>query len=315
MELLLWLGILIVSLIVLGKGADIFTDAAEKIGTRLGISSFVIGITIVSIGTTLPELATSILAVIYADGGGDTTQIVAANVIGSNITNILLAVGLVALLYKGISLRRFLVHVDLPLLAGAVGLVILLCRDGVFDFKDAIITLIGYGVYFAYIYSQRPNKIGWFQRRQKIGLKLPLLIAFGAIAVYFGAEWTVKSVIQVADMAGMTQAVIAMFAVALGTSLPEIAVSIQAASRGNKEMAIGNVLGANMFDLLVVMGIPALMSSLTISKGTLSIGVPFLILSTVIFTISTIFPNISRAEGAMYLLIYAAFIGKLFAII
>ena len=315
MEILAWIGVFLISLFVLVKGADIFTHAAEAVGKSFGVSSFLIGITIVSIGTSLPELMTSIVAVLQADGLGDTTQIVAANIVGSNIVNIFVAFGLAALLSKGFNIGRSLVKIDLPLLVGATGLSILLLMDGKFDWRDGLISLIGYGIYFAYIYAQRPVEFNWFKTREELGLKQPLLIILGAIALYFGADWTIRSVMQLADLLGITQAVITMFAVALGTSLPEIAVSVQAARQGNAAIAVGNVLGSNMFNLLVILGLPALFSTLTVSAETIAIGIPFLILSTAIFTISTIVPKVSRIEGALYCLLYITFTAKLFGLI
>ena len=312
MPLILWIGLFIISLAVLIKAADYFTDSAIKLGTILGLPQFIIGVTIVSIGTSLPELASSISAVLKG-----VTDVVVGNVVGSNIANILLVIGLAAVLSKKgrLEVTRNLINLDLPLLAGGgIILMLMVLWDGRVTSGEGILALIGYSIYIHYTLRHKEKKGKEKERvkKGKLNWKIILGLVFGAIFIYYGANYAIESIIKISEILNIGTAVIALTAVAIGTSLPEIFVSVSAARKGNDAVALGNVFGSNLFNGFIVLGIPALIKTLDVTPVILSIGIPFFIAATLLYVISGITRKIYKWEGAMYLLIYILFIAKLF---
>ena len=312
MSLLFWIGAFLISLAVLIKAADSFTNSAGKVGRFFGLSPFIVGVTIVSIGTSLPELASCISAVLKG-----ATEMVAGNVVGSNIANILLVVGLAAVLSKKgrLQVTRNLINLDLPLLAGgSIILMLMFLWDGKVTFWEGIIALAGYLIYLHYTlkHKERKEKKEEKAKKEKLNLKIILGLVFGAIFIYYGANYAIESVVKISEILNIGTAVIALTAVAIGTSLPEIFVSISAARKGNDALALGNIFGSNLFNRFVVLGIPALIKTLDVTPIILSVAIPFFIAATLLYVISGITRKIYKWEGAMYLLIYILFIAKLF---
>ncbi len=335
MTVFIWIVIFIASLAVLIKSADIFTDNSEKVGLAFKIPSFIIGVTIVSIGTSLPELATSIIAVFRGQ-----TEIVAANAIGSNIANIFLVVGFSTIIARRMTIKRSLINLDLPLLACATALLVFIAWDQEINFWEGVIALLGYLVYAIYTISSSRERVNidhkhkaadlpatrldrlsvlkkiW-TRPVKFKLEPGVLISLivSAILIYFSASYTIESIIQIANLLGIGASVIVMSAMAIGTSLPELAVSVNAARKRKYEIALGNIFGSNIFNALVVISVPAMITTLKVDETTFSIGIPFIIGATILYIFSGISRKIYNWEGAMYLLIYALFLMKVFGIV
>ncbi len=305
MEILTYLGLFVLSLGVLLKASDWFIDSAEKIGLSFGISPYVIGVTIIAFGTSLPELATSIASV-YAN----ESQIVIGNVVGSNITNILLVLGLVALFSKGgIRMQgELIMEVDMPLLVGSAFLFWFIVRDGSVNYLEVTLLLIGL---FLFLYNSLRAPREDEGERPRADSKTYLLLLVGGVLVYFGAEYTIKAILKLSELAEIPSEVIALSIVALGTSLPELVVSITAAKKGKTEMAVGNIMGSNIFNTYAVMGIPRFFGDLTIPVDVLNFGVPFMVSITIIFTVISISQKIPRPAGAMLLLFYGYFMVEL----
>lgn len=300
-QILVWVVVLIVGLVFLIKSSDVFTEAAEKLGVHIGIPPFIVGVTIVSIGTSLPELVSSIIAVLRG-----ATEIVVGNVIGSNIANIFLVLGLAAVCSSGLRITRELIHVDLPILVSSAFLFGIMILDGSFSFFEATIALIGVLIYLGYIMSAQrefPKK-----RRKKLDWKTPALLAITPIVLYFSANYTIEAVIQLSTLLGIGTEIVAVTAVALGTSLPEIVVSVQAARKGKPEIAVGNVLGSNIFNTLAVMGVPALIAPLVIPKSLLLFGLPVMIIATLLYFFIEQDREISPWEGGFLILFYVYFV-------
>lgn len=315
----IWMLVFLISLLVLIKSADWFTDSAEKMGKAMHISPFVIGVTIVSIGTSLPELATGVLGI----SRGDTT-IAIANAVGSNIANILLVVGISAIVAGTLKVTRSLIDIDLPLLLGVTFLVVIMMMDGNFVWQEGIVAIAFYIIYIVYsiLSSEEQDKvpfINWFRLERKVTkFKAPWpaigWLGLGAVGVYFGADWTVKSILNIAQILDINSSAIVMSALAIGTSLPELVVSATAAVKGRFEVALGNVFGSNIFNLLIVIGVPSLFTTLTVDSPTLRIGIPVLLAVTVLYVFSGISQRIHKWEGFIYVFIYAIFLVKLFGI-
>ena len=330
--LFLWIIIFIASLAVLVKGADWLLQSAEKIGLALGISPFIVGVTIVGLGTSCPELISSIMATMKG-----VTEIVTAGAIGSNIANILLVVGVAAIIGKRLIISKSLIDLDLPLLAISTVLFLGIVWDKQVTFVEAIILLIAYVIYLLYTFLHkeeetdeiyevlpgRPNrrKLRTANINKKPAIKRPkiitkdiIMLIIGIIALFIGAKYLIDSVIKLSEILNIGAGVISLAAVALGTSLPELLVSAKAAFQGKSEVALGNIFGSNVFNLLVVVGIPGLIRNLQVDETTFTLGLPVLLVATFLFIISGISRRIHIWEGAMYLLVYIFFIGKLFNI-
>jgi len=308
LDLILWIIILIVSLFALVKASDYFTESAEKIGVAIGISQFIIGVTIVAIGTSLPELVSSIFAVLQK-----STEIVAANVVGSNIANILLIFGVAIIINKRLKFSGP-INVDLGLLLGSALFILITAIDGTFSKIDAIISIIAAIAYMIYATSPKHKADVPKIKIEKISLKINVVLILSAVFIYLGAKYTIEAVIVLSELIGIGKEVIAISVVALGTSLPELAVTISAARKKNFHMAIGNVLGSNIFNSFTVMGISGIIAPLFIPRQIIYVGIPIMIVSTMIYLILVKKNEIRRWEGILLVLFYLLFIGKTFGL-
>jgi cation:H+ antiporter len=324
-SLIFWTLVFLISLFLLVKGSDWLVENAEEIGLALKISPFIVGVTIVSIGTSFPELFSSIAAVLK-----NATEIVGANIIGSNIFNILVIIGLSSVVARRLSTTRNLIDLDAPLLALSTVVLLFVCLDKKINFGEGIILLLAYLIYFLYTIYQRKGKEeeipeivevlpSRVTRREKeavekirLEVKTFVLLFLGITFVLFGADWTINSIIKLSELLKISPALISIIALAAGTSLPELAVSTVAATKKKYEISIGNILGSNVFNGSFIVGICALIKPLVIDDLTFSVGLPFLIVSTLLFVISVISRRIDIWEGLMYLLIYLLFLAKLF---
>jgi cation:H+ antiporter len=303
-SLILWMGIFILSLAILIKAADKFTEASEKIGIFFGLSPFIIGIIIVSIGTSLPELISSIFSVLK-----NSSEIVTGNVIGSNIANIALALGVAATMKKKMKINYKFSKLDLPLFLSSAILFAIFIRDGKFMMIEAILFLI---LYFAYIFQLSKTKNSKkFKSKNKLGWKQPMILLISSFLIYLGAKYTINSTIAISEILNIGKEIIAVGAIALGTSLPELTVSVNAARKGKADIAIGNILGSNIFNILMVMSIPSLFGNLVIPSSLWNFSIPVMLFSSAFFIFIIKNKEITRKEGIILILIYLLFMGRL----
>lgn len=319
---LIWIVIFIASIIVLVKASDFFTDAAEHIGMYFGMSKFIIGVTIVAIGTSLPELMTSIIAVVSGN-----SEIVVGNVIGSNITNIFLVLAVIAIIAKKISVKYDIINIDMPFLMGSAMLLALTLIDGQFTLPEAILFILATGLYIFYGTHSEEAKSKRAKRKnarkiakkevkkEKLGWAPILTLIFSTIFIYVGAKFTIDSVVELAKLFNIGTDIIAVTVVALGTSLPELAVSISAARKGRTEMAIGNVLGSNIFNSFGVMGIAALFGTISVPQEMLTLGLPIMIVATLMYFFITLDRKTTKWEGWLLIIFYLFFLGYTLGII
>ena len=299
------LGIFAVSLCVLLQASDFFVEAAERIGLAAGIPPFIIGVTIVALGTSLPELASSIEAVLIGD-----SKIVIGNVAGSNIANIGLVLGIVAVVGKQVKVKDGIMNIDIPILVSSAFLLWFVAYDQVVTVFEAI-TLLGALAVFLF-YSLNSNE-GEETEKTKINAKDIGILILAGIAIKFSAEYTIKSIIELSKLLEIGSEVIAASVVALGTSLPEVFVSLAAIRKGKTDIAVGNILGSNIFNTYAVMGIPALIGTLVISDNVIHFVLPFMMTMTILFAVMCISKKISRWEGLMLLIFYGLFMVELFS--
>jgi len=308
MHMLTWIIVFVASLAVLVKASDLFVNAAEKIGQSFGMPHFIIGVVIVGAGTSLPELVSSVLAVI-----GGTSEIVVGNVLGSNMTNIFLILGIAGVVGKKLQISYDMLEIDLPIFLGAALLIAFMIYDGNFSRGEAIICLLGL---FLFVLNKL---IGQKQRgedtaRKPAGVQAWAMLLASSVLIFLGAKYTVDSVIALSKIFDIGADVIALSAVALGTSLPEVLVTISAARKGKPEMAIGNVMGSNIFNSFAVMGIPGLIGSLHIPEDVISFALPFSIAATFLYVIIIVDRKLNLWEGCLLLLFYLFFLLHLLGI-
>lgn len=334
MLLIFWIIIFIIALALMVKGADWLLDSSEKIGLALGFSPFIVGVTIVGMGTSLPELFSSLVATMKG-----VTEIVAANVVGSNIANIFLIVGVAAVIGKRLVVSKNLIDLDLPLLAIATALFLGVAYDRQITLMESVLLILAYIIYLLYTMKHEENETGDIEteadmpdllpakqekyqhklakmnkRRPKINVKDMLLLLAGLVGLVLGAKYVIEAVIKISEMLKMSPAIISITAVAIGTSLPELLVSIKAAMKRKPDVVLGNIFGSNVFNILMVVGVPGLFKTLMVDQATFMIGIPTLIISTLLFIISGISRRVYIWEGALYLLFYVLFVGKLFGL-
>ena len=318
LDMLIWIVIFVASLFVLIKASDYFTDSAEKIGLFFGLPAFIVGVTIVAVGTSLPELVSSIFAVLRG-----SSEIVVGNVVGSNIANIFLILGIAAIVGKKLKITYELVTVDLPILVGSAFLFAMMICDGIFTLPEALLLILGIVIYFLYtINSEKEYKDAEIKKemkkelrgKKKLEVKTIAAIIISAFFIFVGAKYTIESVIKLSEIFNLGKEIIAVSVVALGTSLPELAVSITAVRKGKPEIAVGNILGSNIFNTFVVMGVPALFGVLIIPQSILSFGLPMMLIATLLFFFITQEKEVTKWEGYILLLFYIFFIGKLFGL-
>ena len=296
---------LVVSLAVLVGASEFFVKAAEDVGKALGIPPFIIGVTIVAFGTSLPELASSIAAV-----NKGLSDVVIGNVVGSNVANISLVLGLVAIIGKDVKMNDYIMHVDIPLLVISAFLLWFVVEDGTVSIFDAIVLLIALAIFL--IHSLKGNEDENVEKT-KVSWKTIAILLVTGFFIKFGADYTVKGIEGISIQLGIGSAVVAQSLVALGTSLPEVFVSFAAAKQGQTDMAIGNVLGSNIFNTYAVTAIPAFIGPLVIPPAVLTFSLPFMIALTIILGLICITKTISRWEGLMLMLLYFFFLVKLFS--
>lgn len=322
MEIVKWILIFTVSLFVLLKASDIFIDCAEKLGKLIGMPPFVIGVLIIGFGTSLPELISSIFAVI-----NNSSEIVIGNVLGSNITNIFLVLGTASLLKKKFVINFDIMKADIPFLIGSAALLSFMISDFKFTTMEAVILLVTLGIYIFYCLTDRPEKTIYKDKAEKENKeskkdkkKLHPLVIVGLIVspvfIFFGAKFTIDAVINFSMIMKIDKDIIALSAVALGTSLPEVIVAVKAAKKGNPELAVGNVIGSNIFNTLAVMGIPALIGPpLAIPPNIMTFIVPIFLTATGLYIIIAMDKKVYRIEGYLLIIFYLYFLGTVLGIL
>lgn len=303
--------IFISALALLLLAAKFFTDSAERIGNYFNLSAFVVGVFIVGIGTSLPELISGILSV-----KKNVSEILPGNIIGSNISNILLITGLaVAINRKNILLKSNYLYIDLHFLLGAFFFLYIIAYDGHIDFTEAFIGIIIFIIYSVYlIRGESSESDPEAQAKSKEGSPFPIahlgLLLLSCVGIYFGADYTISSLEQIALGLGIPNSIVALTLLSLGTTLPELAVNISAIRKGKAEMAIGNVLGSCVFNTLVIPPLASTFGNIEVPSSLVGFSLPVMAACGVLFYLLTQDKRISVWEGLMFVCLYVLFIIK-----
>lgn len=304
--------LLIVGFVILIKGADIFVDGASNVASNFKVSKMLIGLTIVAFGTSAPEFAVSVKSLI--SGHGD---IVLGNVIGSNILNILLILG-TASLFHSLNVKNNTVKKELPITLLISCLFAVLLSDNLFDSSvvneftrsDGVVVLLFFLVFIYYLISLTRNKIDTEQEENDIMPigKSVLFTVLGIVGIVLGSNFVVDSASDIASILGVSQRMISLTIVALGTSLPELVTSVTATRKGEYDIAIGNVVGSNIFNVGMVIGIPV-----AIFGGIGTISFSYIDLAVMIFAAILLFVfsfkdyKISKRDGICFLVLFVIY--------
>jgi len=301
------------SLYVLVRGADLFVEGAKRIGAKFGMSSFAIGVLIVGLGTSLPELASSIAAVMAG-----STEIVIANAVGSNITNILLIVGVLAILGGPVVINKDLLKTELPIFFIATVHFVASIYDGVVDRVEALLLFGTLSAYIWYLFSsanEAKDEMEVKVKKKDISIKDWVFVVLGAAAVLLGAKYTVAMAVNIATGLAIPIGLVSIAAIAIGTSLPELFVSLQAIKNKETDLAIGNIFGSNAFNILMVVGIPGLISRLEAGPVVMELGIGVLVAASLILFVNGLARQVQRWEGVAMMIFFVFFLVKLVAFV
>jgi len=300
--------------ILLLKGADWLVNGSASLARRYRISELTIGLTIVAFGTSSPELVVNTVAAV--NGYND---VVMGNIVGSNLFNLLFILGLSALIYPvAVKVKTILYEIPFSLLA-ALLLLLLVNDKAVFntDFNilrrpDAIILLLVFVIFLYYVFKNRKADPGELEVEGKeYGIMLTVvMIAGGLAALLLGGNLVVNNAVKLAKLMGISERVIGLTIISAGTSLPELATSVMAASKKRSDLAIGNVIGSNIFNILFILGVSAFISPVQIT-GTFNPDILLLILATLLVLLAMFTggrKKLDRWEGGLFLGIFIAYI-------
>lgn len=308
---------LLLGLTLLVLGAELLVRGASRLALRFGISPLVIGLTVVAFGTSAPELAVSVQSGLAGQSG-----IAIGNIVGSNIFNILVVLGVSALITP-LVVSQQLVRIDVPLMIGASMLLWIMAFDGRIGLIDGLLLTAGIVAYtvFAIQQGRKENALVQAEYAQAFGEgdrprlgRLPIQIALiisGLILLVLGAHWLVDSAVVIARALGVSEVIIGLTIVAAGTSLPELATSVVAAMRGERDIAVGNVIGSCLFNLLSIAGIAALVTPGGIEVATSLLRFDIPVMAAVALACLPIFAaghRVARWEGALFLSYYLAYV-------
>ena len=306
------IGLIILGFILLGVGAELLVGGSSRLALRMGVTPLAVGLTIVAFGTSSPELAVSIESTING-----VSAIALGNVIGSNIANIGLILGITALV-QPIHVERSLVRMQIPIVIACSVVMGLLLLDGSIDTTDGLLLCIALVVYMivSYRQSKRDFKPGETLDMPEIRaplkpgntlLNLTAIIAGLALLVY-SSQLFVDQAVILARLLEVSEAIIGLTLVAVGTSIPELATSMVAAVRKQSDIAIGNVLGSNIFNILCVLGVTAFFGTISAAEFSIMDFAAMLLFALILFPLARSGFRLSRVEGSLLLLGYAVYI-------
>lgn len=303
MDILLIIG----GLVALVAGGEALVRGAVAIATRFGVSPMIIGLTLVGFGTSMPELVTSIQAA-FAGAPG----IAIGNVVGSNIANILLIGGLAALLLP-ITVSQAGFGRNMAVLVGATVICIAAAISGHISLWFGVVLLIGLAGYLTLTVMQEPEAIAGDVPAISAPLPVAALMMLGGLAVtILGAKLLVTGAVSIAASLGMSEAVIGLTIVAVGTSLPELVTSVIAARKGQSDIAFGNIVGSNIFNILGILGVTAIVHPLVVPAQIAELDVWIMLAATLVFILfARTGWRIGRREGAAMIIAYAAYVAWL----
>ncbi|RME77589.1 sodium:calcium antiporter [Candidatus Woesearchaeota archaeon] len=311
--MILELFFLIAGIFFLVKGADLLIEGASSLARKLGVSELIVGLTIVSLGTSLPELMVNIFAAF--EGSSDLAF---GNVIGSNLANTLLVLGVGAIIYS-ISVKQDTVFKEIPFNILAVVALATLANDAYIDHItpsqlsriDGIMLLLFFGIFVYYLFEiARSSRVPSLDGVSATFTKLLTQIGIGAIGLFIGGEWVVDGAIYVAKTLGVSEFLISATIVAFGTSLPELVTTIVSAMKKNVDILVGNIIGSNILNIFLILGLTAVIKPVLL-PAQITFDILFLLVSTFLFFFLLLGKGarLRRKHGIIFVLSYLFYVG------
>ena len=311
----------IIGLVTLIGGAELFLKSVDKFGLAWSVSPVVMGLTVVAFATGAPELAISLQAA--ADGRPD---LVLGNILGSNVANILLILGIAGLV-KPLNITNRIIKIDVPMVIGASALLYILALDGLLTLTDGLIIFGALIAYSIFMYSQikkdrQANKNKSADEKPKLDEpvtnffygKYIFLLLVGLVLIVMGSRWMVDSAVEIAELLGISELIIGLTIVSLGTSLPEVATSLSAVRKGDSDTAVANVMGSNLYNILLTLSLTIIVApgALDVSVDAINLDLPFMVI-VACACMPLFWPakELTRPVAAGFLLYYVLYIGYL----
>lgn len=314
--------ILVVGFVLLVKGADFFVEGSASVARKLKIPSIIVGLTIVAMGTSLPELAVSLSAALEG-----ANEIAVSNVVGSNIFNLIVVLGVCAVI-SPIAVDKSVMKREMPFMIGITAILVVMIGDylipwtkvsktgevvGSISRFDGIVLLTLFVIFMIFtvktaLKSRKNATESNEENKKEISILLSIIYIVGGIcAIKFGGDFVVNSASFIATKFGMSQTLVGLTIVAVGTSLPELVTSIVAAKKGETSLAIGNVVGSNIFNILLILGVSTTICPIKVTMEALVDLTVVLVVSIIVFIFGKSKEKINRAEGAIMVLIYVIY--------
>ena len=300
--------LLVVGFVLLIKGADFFVEGSSGIAKKLRVPSIIIGLTVVAMGTSLPEAAVSVSA-----GLAGSNSLAISNVLGSNIFNLMVVVGFCAVMAP-IAVDKDMVKRDIPISIGAALLLLLLGLWGMtLGRVDAILLLVLFVAFIVFlVFAALKNRTAATEEEDEIKARpiwlCLIFIVGGATAIIFGGDWVVDSATKIALTFGMSETLVGLTIVSIGTSLPEFVTSIVAARKKEVELSLGNAIGSNVFNILLILGLSGTISPLAVLTENIIDVVILIAFSAFVWFAAWKKKKLGRLEGILMILFYVAFV-------
>ena len=307
MDYVINIALLALGFVLLAKGADWFVDGASGIATKLKIPQIVIGLTIVAMGTSAPEAAVSISSAIKGNAG-----ITIGNVVGSNILNVLIILGISSVIAV-LAVQKSTTWVDVPVTIGATVILLLLGLDGTVSLLDGIVMIVCFIAYLAYLFimtKKNPPKEeapAVNTNKKHFLLKAIVMTVVGLVAIVWGSDLSVDGATALAKLFGVSDRVIGLTIIALGTSLPELFTSVAAAIKKNSDIAVGNIVGSNIFNILVVVGVSSVITPVPFDKPFIIDTIVALVIMMLLMVFCIAFKKLNRFAGIVMLSCYVGY--------
>ncbi len=302
--MLLSIVLLIIGLVLLSKGADFFIDGASNLALKFKIPQIIVGLTVVAMGTSAPEAFVSINSALKGVNG-----VAIGNIIGSNIANIFLILGVTAAICA-LPIKNNTIKYEIPFV-GFITVILLVTGHffGAVDRIGALVLLVLFGLFFIYLFKASKNNNEFDVEEKQIGIiKILLYITGGLIALVYGSDMTVNSAVDIAHRLNVSDRIIGLTVIAFGTSLPELITCIVAAYKKQTDLAVGNIIGSNIFNILFVLGITGMIQPVEFSKAFYfdSIVAIFAVVLLFIYTFKS--KILKRWQGISFLILYFAYL-------
>ena len=303
--------LLLAGLVLLTFGADVLVKGASSLAGSLGISPLIIGLTVVAFGTSAPEMSVSVSSAFKG-----SAEIAVGNVVGSNIFNVLFILG-VSAIAASLVVQKQLVRFDIPIMIYASFIVLLMSIDGQISRFDGLLLFAGIIAYTVFLIKEaRREGVLVVEGGDDIAPPQPLwkniiLIVVGLVMLVVGSQWLVDGAVEIAKYFGLSELVIGLTIVAAGTSLPELATSVMASLKGERDIAIGNIVGSNIFNIGAVLGLSSIVApqGLSVANSLLTIDIPVMILVALV-CLPVLLSNytITRTDGVAFLACYVVYV-------